>query len=54
MEGLVLKVGPNLFENSEDSGKMVTPEHKPLTFILSKLWVKVICSTVRINCLHSA
>lgn len=49
----VLKVGPNLTENAEDSGKMVAPEFKPLAVLFSKLCAKVIHSTVRINHLHS-
>jgi len=50
---LILKIGPNLPENAKDSGKMVTPEFKPLVVSFSTLCAEVIHSTVRINHLHS-
>lgn len=49
MGRLILKIGPNLPENAEDSGKMVAPEFKPLAVSFSKLCAEVIHSTVRIK-----
>lgn len=53
MGHFILKIGPNLPENAEDSGKMVAPEFRPLAVSFSKLCAEVIHSTVRINHPHS-
>lgn len=53
MGSFILKIGPNLPENAEDSGKMVAPEFEPLAISFSKLCAEVIHSAVRINHLHS-
>lgn len=50
---LILKIGPNLSENVEDSGKVVAPKFKPLAVSFSKLCAEVTYSPVRINHLCS-